>query len=50
MDIVLLSGWSGSGKDFVANIFTLYGFTKLSFAGELKKIISNKYSIPIELT
>ena len=50
MDIVLLSGWSGSGKDFVANIFELYGFTKLSFAGELKKIIAHKYNIPLELT
>ena len=50
MDIVLLSGWSNAGKDFIADMFLNYGYTKLSFAGELKKIVAETYNIPLELT
>ena len=50
MEIILLSGWSNSGKDFVADYFSKWGFTKLSFADELKKIVSKKYNIPLEQT
>ena len=50
VEVVLLCGWSGSGKDFIADCFTHYGFSKLSFACELKKIVAMKYNIPIEMT
>ena len=50
MDILLLSGWSGAGKDYIADLFLKYGFTKYTFAEELKKAVSKRYDIPLEQT
>jgi hypothetical protein len=50
MDILLLSGWSGAGKDYIADLFSTYGFIKYTFAEELKKAVSKKYDIPLEQT
>lgn len=43
--IVLLSGFSGSGKSYVANILKDKGWYSLAIADELKNIVSRKYSI-----
>lgn len=46
--IILLSGHVGAGKDFVADILASdMGFTKLSFADELKKQTSIEYGLDI---
>lgn len=47
--IVLLSGWSGSGKDAVGSILKGYGFQTLAFADPLKKQISEEYKFPLRL-
>lgn len=50
MIILLLRGFSNSGKDFVGDILCKqYGYTKFSFANSLKKIVSDMYNIPLEL-
>jgi hypothetical protein len=50
MIIILLRGFSNSGKDFVGNIIiNQYGYKQFSFADSLKKIVSEKYNIPLEL-
>jgi dephospho-CoA kinase len=46
--IVMISGRSGSGKDTVGEILKK-NYTRLAFADELKKEVSKKYNIPIEL-
>ena len=50
MIIILLRGFSNSGKDFIGNILMhQYGYKQFSFADSLKKIVSEKYNIPLEL-
>ncbi len=50
MIIILLRGFSNSGKDFVGDIICKqYGYKKFSFASSLKKIVSEIYNIPLEL-
>jgi hypothetical protein len=50
MIIILLRGFSNSGKDFVGNIIiNQYGYKGFSFADSLKKIVSEKYNISLEL-
>jgi hypothetical protein len=50
MIIILLRGFSNSGKDFVGDIIcTQYGYKGFSFADSLKKIVSDKYNIPLTL-
>ena len=50
MIIILLRGFSNSGKDFVGNILsTQYGYKQFSFADSLKKIVADKYNINLEL-
>lgn len=55
MIILLLSGYSGSGKDTFADIFielceTLgVSYKKYAFAEEVKKDISKMYSVPLEM-
>lgn len=51
MKIVLLSGYSQSGKSTVANLLTeRYGAIQFAFADELKAIVAEEYSIPLSLT
>ena len=50
MIIILLRGFSHSGKDFVGNILsTQYGYKQFSFADSLKKIVAEKYNIELNL-
>jgi hypothetical protein len=50
MIIILLRGFSNSGKDFVGDIIcTQYGYKQFSFADSLKKIVAEKYNIPLDL-
>jgi hypothetical protein len=50
MIIILLRGFSNSGKDFVGDIIcSQYGYKKFSFADSLKQIVANKYNIKLEL-
>lgn len=47
--IVLLSGWSHSGKDSVAKILVeSYEFQKLAFADLVKQKVAKELSIPLE--
>lgn len=49
--VLLLSGWSGSGKDAVGTILTKkYGYKRLAFADYLKELVASEYSIPLEWT
>jgi hypothetical protein len=43
--VLLLSGYSGSGKNYVAGILNKKGYVVLSFASILKDIVSVKYNI-----
>jgi hypothetical protein len=48
MFILLLRGFSQSGKDFIGNIICeQYGYRRFAFADSLKKIVSRTYSIPM---
>jgi phosphomevalonate kinase len=48
--IVLLSGWTGSGKDYVGDIIEKeYGYRKDKIAKSLKDEVSNKYNISRKL-
>ena len=50
MIIILLRGFSNSGKDYVGNILmSKYGYKQYSFAGSLKQIVSDIYTIPLDL-
>jgi hypothetical protein len=50
MIIILLRGFSNSGKDFVGNVLiSKYGYKQYSFAGSLKQIVSDIYNIPLDL-
>lgn len=45
--VVLLSGWSGAGKDVVGSIVQhKWGFKRLAFADELKRLICEEYKVP----
>lgn len=48
MSIILINGLKRSGKDTFADILVKKGYKKLSFAYEIKKIISNILKISIE--
>jgi protein associated with RNAse G/E len=49
MSIILLRGFSHSGKDFVGDILCKkYGYERFAFADSLKKIIVEKYQCNIE--
>lgn len=46
---ILLSGWSGSGKDTVGqSLGRLYGAKRLAFADYLKTLVANQYNFPVE--
>ena len=48
MLVILLSGWSGSGKDAVASILTeRAGFKRFAFADPLKEIVAEELKIPL---
>lgn len=49
MNIILLRGFSQSGKDYVGEILcSQYGFKRFAFADSLKKIVSQEFGCPIE--
>jgi hypothetical protein len=49
MVVLLLSGWSTSGKDTVASLLqTYYGFQRYAFADILKEIVADEYVFPVE--
>lgn len=51
MIVILLSGWSGSGKDTVGQIIqSKWPFYQTAFAKPLKQIICEEFSIPFEWT
>lgn len=45
-NIILLSGYSGSGKSYIADIFQSRGWLSLALADQLKDEVSVQYSIP----
>lgn len=48
--IIGLTGYAGSGKDFVADLLVKHhGFTQYAIADELKRIVSRQYTMPIAL-
>jgi hypothetical protein len=49
MSIILLRGFSHSGKDFVGNILSgKYGYKRFAFADSLKIMVSNDFKCPLE--
>jgi dephospho-CoA kinase len=49
MTVLLLSGWSTSGKDTVAALLQeYYGFQRYAFADILKEIVAEEYQFPVE--
>jgi hypothetical protein len=50
MSILLLRGYSKSGKDYIGQILcTKYNYKRFSFADSLKEVVSEKYKCPISL-
>ena len=50
MIIILIRGFSNSGKDYVGNILvSKYDYKQYSFADSLKKIVADMYNIPLDL-
>ena len=50
-NIIMLSGWCGSGKDLAADYLVKNKrFTKMSIATELKKLVSDTYKFDYNLT
>lgn len=46
---ILLSGWSGSGKDAVGqSLGRLYGAKRLAFADYLKQLVAERYNFPVQ--
>lgn len=50
MIVILLSGWSGAGKDAVASLLYPYGFQRYAFADCLKRIVSEEFGFPYHWT
>ncbi len=49
MSIILLRGFSHSGKDFIGQILCdKYGYQRFAFADSLKKIVAKEYNCPLE--
>jgi hypothetical protein len=49
-NIILLRGYSHSGKDFVGEILCKqYGFYRFAFADSLKKIVNKKYGCSLDI-
>jgi hypothetical protein len=49
MSIILLRGFSNSGKDYIGNILCeKYGYKRFAFADALKKIVASQFTTPIE--
>lgn len=48
--IILVSGFSKSGKDTFSDFLVKHNYTKYAFADELKSYISEKYNIDYKLT
>jgi len=49
MSIILIRGYSQSGKDYVGRILCKkYGYHRFAFADSLKHLVSNKYHVSIE--
>jgi hypothetical protein len=49
MSIILLRGFSHSGKDFIGQILcNKYRYTRFAFADSLKKIVAKEYNCPLE--
>lgn len=49
MSIILLRGFSHSGKDFVGNILSeKYGYKRFAFADSLKIMVSTEFNCPLE--
>jgi hypothetical protein len=49
MSIILIRGYSQSGKDFVGKILCKqYGYQRFAFADSLKLLVSNKYHVRME--
>lgn len=49
MSIILLRGFSHSGKDYIGQILCdKYGYKRFAFADSLKKIVSNAFGCPLE--
>jgi hypothetical protein len=49
MNIILLRGFSHSGKDFIGEtLCTKYGYKRFAFADSLKKMVAQEFGCPIE--
>jgi hypothetical protein len=49
MSIIILRGFSHSGKDFIGQILCdKYGYKRFAFADSLKKIVANEFGCPLE--
>ena len=48
MKIIALTGWSGSGKDTLADILVRQGYLRFAFATPLKDIASELFGFPRE--
>lgn len=49
MSIILLRGYSHSGKDYVGNILSeIYGYKRFAFADSLKIMVAKEFNCPIE--
>jgi hypothetical protein len=49
MSIILLRGYSHSGKDYVGNILSeTYGYKRFAFADSLKIMVAKEFNCPIE--
>jgi len=49
MSIILIHGYSQSGKDFIGNILCKkHEYTRFAFADSLKRLVSKMYGIPLD--
>jgi hypothetical protein len=49
MSIILLRGFSHSGKDYIGKILCdTYGYKRFAFADSLKKIVAKSFGCPVE--
>ncbi len=49
--VILISGWSGAGKDVIGTILqTKWKYKRLAFADELKRLICDEFKFPLEWT